>query len=94
MMYFNVTIAYAIELPEDEWDYYTQYSGDGLDIIGEGEIGERIFLGKIFHFINPDQLTTGDLRLNVKPEIRDALEGIAEKYGLNKPQMMYIGGIS
>lgn len=91
-MSFNVTIAYAIEIPDV--DTFEQYATDGLEIFGECEAGDRNFLGKHLHYTDVHHCVSSEVRASVRPEIANRLSEIAKENGLNAPAIWSIGAVS
>lgn len=90
---FNVTIAYAVELPEGE--SYDHLEGDGLSILTEGEIGSRQFLGKNVEYFDEEHVCTAPFELpTVEEHIKEKLKAIAIEHGFDEPQLWTIGCVS
>lgn len=92
-MSFNVTIAYAIEVPDDNVDY-DEYATDGLEIISECEAGERRFLGKVLNYSDIHHCISSEIRTEILPKVKNRLKEIAFQYGLNEPKIWSIGAVS
>ncbi len=91
-LWFQLTIAYAVELPEGDFDHL---EADGLSILTEGEEGNRQFLGFSLIGWSAEDAYSEPFELpEINPHLKEKLNAIAVANDFGTPELWSIGSAS